>query len=63
VTPLMAPPYTDPTRAHNVVVTAANAHDSPTPDQPLGNGMHGATDPPHTLVAVQRRESDGGAVQ
>ena len=60
---LMAPPYTDPTHAHNVVMTAASANDSSTPDQPLGNGMRGATDPPHAPIALQRWESDGGAVQ
>ena len=39
MTPLMAPPYTDPAHAHNAVMTAASANDSSTPDQPLGNGM------------------------
>jgi hypothetical protein len=63
VTLLMAPPYTDPTHAHNVVMTAASANDSSTPDQPLGNGMRGATDPSHAPIALQRWESDGGAVQ
>ena len=63
MTPLMAPPYTDPTHAHNAVVTAASANDSSTPDQPLGNGMQGATDPSHATIALQRWESDGGAVQ
>ena len=45
MTPLMAPPYTDPTHAHNAVVTAASANDSSTPDQPLGNGMHRCNGP------------------
>ena len=38
MTLLMAPPYTDPAHAYNVVMTAASANDSSTPDQPLGNG-------------------------
>ena len=63
MTPLMAPPYTDPTHAHNVVMTAASANDSSTPDQLLGSGMQGATDPPHAPIALQRWESDGGALQ
>ena len=63
MTLLMAPPYTDPAHAHNAVVTAASANDSSTPDQPLGNGMQGATDPSHAPIALQRWESDGGAVQ
>ena len=45
MTLLMAPPYTDPAHAHNVVVTAASANDSSTPDQPLGNGMHRCNGP------------------
>jgi hypothetical protein len=59
----MAPPHTDPTNAHNVVMTAGSVNDSSTPDQPLGNGMHGATDPPLAPNAVQRWDSDGGAGQ
>jgi hypothetical protein len=55
MTPLMAPP-------HNAVTTRAPT-DSSTPDQPRGNGMHGATDPPHAPIALQRWDSDGGAVQ
>ena len=59
----MATPYADTAHAHNVVTTAGSANDSSTPDQPLGNGMPGATDPSHTPIALQRWESDGGAVQ
>ena len=61
MTPLMARPYTDP--AYNVVMTTTSANDSSTPDQPLGNEMQGATGPPHAPIALQRWESDGGAVQ
>ena len=63
MTTLMAPPYTDATHEHNVVMTTASGNDSSTPDQPLGNGMRGATDPSHAPIALQRWESDGGAVQ
>jgi hypothetical protein len=59
----MAPPYTDPAHAHNMVMSAGSANDSSTPDQPLGNGMHGATAPPLALNALQRWDSDGGPVQ
>ena len=60
---LMATPYADTAHAYNVVLTAGGANDSSTPDQPLGNGMPGATDPSHAPIALQRWESDGGAVQ
>ena len=60
---LMATPYTDPAHAHNVVLTAASANDSSTPDQPPGHGLHGAVDASQAPIALQRWESDGGAVQ
>ena len=63
MTQLMTAPYTAPTRAHTVVMTAAGANVTSTPDQPRGNGMHGATDPPPAPIALQRWESDGGAMQ
>ena len=63
MTPLMTAPYTHVTDAYNVVTTAASANVPSTPDQPRGNGMHGATDPPLAPIALQRWESDGGAVQ
>jgi hypothetical protein len=60
----MAPPYTDPTHAHNVVTTAASGNDSSTPDQPPGHGLHGAVDAPQAApITLQRWETDGGAVQ
>jgi hypothetical protein len=62
LTLLVVPPYTDATHAYNVVMTAASTLDSSTPDQLLGNSKQGATDPPHALIALQRWESDGGAV-
>jgi hypothetical protein len=58
---LMARPYTDP--AYNAVATAGSGNDSSTPGQPLGNRMHGATDPPHAPIALQRWESDDHAAQ
>jgi hypothetical protein len=60
---LMAPSYTNPRHAHHAVMTAGRANDSSTPDQPRGDGPHRATDPSHGLIALQRLESDGGAVQ
>ena len=63
MTLLMAPPYTDAAHPHNVVMTAASANDSSTPDQPLGSGTQGATGPPLAPIALQRWESDGGALQ
>ena len=61
---LMATPYTDTAHAYNVVLTAGSANDSSTPDQPSGHGLHGAMDAPQAApIALQRWESDGGAVQ
>jgi hypothetical protein len=62
LTLLVVPPYTDATHAYNVVMTAASALDSSTPDQLLGNRTHGPIDPPNAAIALQRWESDGGAV-
>jgi hypothetical protein len=60
---LMATPYADTAHAYNVVVTAGSANDSSTPDQRPGHGLHGAMDAPQAPIALQRWESDGGAVQ
>jgi hypothetical protein len=46
-----------------MVMTAGSANDSPTPDQPLGNGMHGATAPPLAPNALQRWNPEGRPVQ
>jgi hypothetical protein len=54
--------YTDTRHGYNVVTTAVSAMDSSNPDQSLGHGLHGATDPPPAPIALQRWESDGGAV-
>jgi hypothetical protein len=63
LTLLVVPPYTEATHAYNVVMTAASALDSSTPDQLLGNRTQGPTDLLHTPIALQRWESDGGTVQ
>ena len=62
LTLLVVPPNTDATHAYNVVMTAASANDSSTRDQLLGIGMQSAKDRPHAPIALQRWESDGGAV-
>lgn len=62
LTLLVVPPYTEATHAYNVVMTAAGALDSSTPDQLLGTGMQSATDRQLAPIALQRWESDGGAV-
>jgi hypothetical protein len=62
LTLLVIPPYTDATHAYNAVITAASALDSSTPDQLLGIGMLRATDRQPAPIALQRWESDGGAV-
>jgi hypothetical protein len=59
----MTAPYTDVTDAYTDVTDAASANVASTPDQPRGNGVHGATDLPLAPIALQRWESDGGAVQ
>ncbi|WP_158019619.1 hypothetical protein [Mycolicibacterium rhodesiae] len=50
------------TNAHNVVMTAANTNDSSVPGQPCCNTVLGAKEPWVTPIALQRWESDGGAV-
>jgi hypothetical protein len=62
LTLLVVPPYTEATHAYSMVMTAASALDSSTPDQLLGDGMQGATDRLHAPIALQRWESDGGAM-
>ena len=59
---LVVPPYTEPTHAYNVVMTAASVNDASTPDQLLGIGTRRADDRLLSPVALQRWESDGGAV-
>src|SRR3954454_3411893 len=58
---LVVPPYTEPTHAYNVVTTAASVNDASTPDQLLGITRR---DDDRLLppIALERWESDGGAV-
>ncbi len=58
---LVVPPYTEPTHAYDVVMAAADVDDASTPDQLLGL-THRVDDRPLSPVALERWESDGGAV-
>jgi Family of unknown function (DUF5994) len=58
---LVVPPYTEPTHAYNVVMTAASVNDASTPDQLLGITRR-ADDRLLSPIALERWESDGGAV-
>ena len=59
---LVVPPHTEHTHAYNAVTTAASVNDASTPDQLLGIGTRRADDRLLSPVALQRWESDGGAV-
>jgi uncharacterized protein DUF5994 len=58
---LVVPPYTEPTRAYNVVTTAASVNDASTPDELLGIRRH-TEDRLLSPIALERWEADGGAV-
>lgn len=58
---LVVPPYTEPTHAYNVVTAAASVNDASTPDQLLGITRR-ADDRLLSPIALERWESDGGAV-
>jgi hypothetical protein len=58
---LVVPPYTEPTRAYNVVMTAASVNDASTPDHLLGIRRH-AEDRLLSPIALDRWEADGGAL-
>ncbi len=58
---LVIPPYTEPTHAYNVVITAARVNDASTPDQLLGITRR-TDDRLLAPIALQRWESDGGAL-
>jgi len=58
---LVVPPYTDPSHAYNVVTTAAGVDDASTPDQLLATARR-ADDRQPSPVALERWESDGGAL-
>jgi len=57
---LVVPPYTEPTHAYDVVMTAARADDASTPDQLLGITRL-VDERPLCPIWLQRWESDGGA--
>ena len=59
---LVVPPYTEHTHAYTVMTTAASANDISTPHQLLKMSMHRADDHPLAPIALQRWESDGGAL-
>jgi uncharacterized protein DUF5994 len=60
---LVVPPYTDATDAYAAVTTAAGANDASTPDQLLGIGARSTEDPRPRVIALQRWESEGGALR
>lgn len=59
---LVIPPRTDTADAHVAMSAASNAGDASTPDQLLGLEDHTAQDR-HALMALQRWESEGGALR
>ncbi|MFZ0832001.1 MAG: DUF5994 family protein [Mycobacterium sp.] len=60
---LVVPPYTDPTRAYTIVMTAARLDDTSTADELLGIDAREAEDRRAALIAHQRWESEGGALR
>ena len=59
---LVVPPHAVTAHAYNAVTTATCVGDASTPDQLLGISTRRAGDPLLSPVALQRWESDGGAV-
>lgn len=57
---LVVPPYTESTRAYEVVTAAASVNDASTPDQLLG--ISRGDDRLLSPIALQRWESEGGAL-
>jgi hypothetical protein len=58
---LVVPPYTEPTHAYNVVMTAASVNDASTPDQLLGIRRR-VDERVLSPIALERWEADGGAL-
>ncbi len=58
---LVVPPHTEPRHAYNVVTTAVRVNDASAPDQGLGITRR-ADDRLLSPIALERWESDGGAV-
>lgn len=54
LTLLVVPPYTEPTQAYDIVVTASSVDDSSTPEQLLELMPPPTTDDPATTIAPQR---------
>ncbi len=59
---LVVPPYTDVGDGSTAMTTAASVGDVSTPDQLLGISERRAKDRHHTLIALQRWETEGGAL-
>ncbi|MEB3979729.1 DUF5994 family protein [Mycobacterium sp. 663a-19] len=59
---LVVPPYTRPSEAYTAMATAVSVDDASTPDQLLGINEHSAKNRDHARMALQRWESDGGAL-
>lgn len=59
---LVIPPCTDTIQARAAMTTAASVDDSSTPDQLLGLDDYGAKGRRHAVIALQRWESEGGAL-
>jgi hypothetical protein len=58
---LVVPPYTEPTFAYTVVMTAASVNDASTPDQLLGISRR-VDERVLSPIALERWEADGGAL-
>jgi hypothetical protein len=63
LTLLVVPPYTEPSRAYAAMTTAASVRDSSTPNELLRINGRSRNDRRHALIALQRWESDGGALR
>jgi hypothetical protein len=59
---LVVPPFTDPSRAYTIVMTAAKPDNASTSDELLGISAQAAEDRRLAVIAHQRWESDGGAL-
>lgn len=60
---LVVPPYTSPSDAHTAMTTAVSVGDASTPSQLLGISDHSDTNGHHSRIALQRWESEGGALR
>ena len=62
LTLLVVPPHADAVDAYAALTTAASANDASTPDQLLGINAGRAENARRRVIAVQRWESEGGAL-